>query len=98
MTPTMTSPCPGARTAAARVRRGVTQGLSSRSSRNYQLISPEFSLELPGFSPGKHLIHFLVLKMKDFRNFVLHNAFSFSTLNKFTQNLKSPISRIRKLQ
>ena len=35
------------------------------------MISPDFSLELTGFFPGKHLIHFLVLKMKDFRNFVL---------------------------
>ena len=38
------------------------------------VISPDFSLELTGFFPGKHLIHFLVLKMKDFRNFVLHNC------------------------
>ena len=38
------------------------------------MISPDFSLELTGFFPGKHLIHFLVLKMKDFRNFVLHNC------------------------
>ena len=44
------------------------------------VISPDFSLELTGFFPGKHLIHFLVLKMKDFRNFVLDNL----TLNKFT--------------
>ena len=36
-----------------------------------QVISPDFPLELTGFFPGKHLIHFLVLKMKDFRNFVL---------------------------
>ena len=34
-------------------------------------ISPDFSLELTGFFPGKHLIQFLVLKMKDFWNFVL---------------------------
>ena len=38
------------------------------------MISPGFSLELTGFFPGKHLIHFLVLKMKDFRNFVLDNC------------------------
>ena len=38
------------------------------------LISPDFSLELTGFFPGKHLIHFLVLKMKDFWNFVLDNC------------------------
>ena len=37
----------------------------------FSVISPDFSLELTGFFPGKHLIHFLVLKMKDFRNFVL---------------------------
>ena len=44
------------------------------------VIFPDFSLELTGFFPGKHSIHFLVLKMKDFRNFVLDNL----TLNKFT--------------
>ena len=33
-----------------------------------------FPLELTGFFPGKHFIHFLVLKIKDFRNFVLHNC------------------------
>ena len=38
------------------------------------VISPDFSLELTGFFPGKHLIHFLVLKMKDFCNFVLDNC------------------------
>ena len=38
------------------------------------VISPDFFLESTGFFPGKHLIHFLVLKMKDFRNFVLHNC------------------------
>ena len=38
------------------------------------VISPDFSLELTWFFPGKHLIHFLVLKMKNFRNFVLHNC------------------------
>ena len=37
-------------------------------------MSPDFPLELTGFSPGKHFIQFLVLKMKDFRNFVLHNC------------------------
>ena len=35
------------------------------------MISRDFFLELTGFFPGKPLIHFLVLKMKDFRNFVL---------------------------
>ena len=38
------------------------------------VISPDFSLKLTGFFPGKHLIHFLVLKMKDFRNFILDNC------------------------
>ena len=35
------------------------------------VISPDFSFELTGFFPGIHSIHFLVLKTKDFRNFVL---------------------------
>ena len=38
------------------------------------VISPDFYLELTGFFPGKHLIQFLVLKMKDLRNFVLDNC------------------------
>ena len=38
------------------------------------MISPDFPLELTGFFPGKHLIHFLVLKMNDFWNFVLYNC------------------------
>ena len=38
------------------------------------VISPDFSLELTGFFQRKHLIHFLVLMMKDFRNFVLDNC------------------------
>ena len=38
------------------------------------MISPDFPLELTGYFPGKHFIHFLVLKMKDFRNFVLDNC------------------------
>ena len=38
------------------------------------VIFPDFSLELTGFFPVKHLINFLVLKMKDFRNFVLDNC------------------------
>ena len=37
-------------------------------------MSPDFSLELTGFFPGKHLIHFLVLKMKDFWNIYLDNC------------------------
>ena len=38
------------------------------------VISPDFPLELTGFFSGRHLIHFLALKMKDFRNFVLHKC------------------------
>ena len=42
------------------------------------VISPgdisRFSLELTGFFSGEHLIHFLVLKMKDFWNFVQDNC------------------------
>ena len=37
------------------------------------VISPDFPLKLPGFFQGKHLAHFLMLKMKDFRDFVLDN-------------------------
>ena len=36
-------------------------------------MSPDFPLELTRFFPGKHLIPFLVLKVKDFWNFVLDN-------------------------
>ena len=39
-----------------------------------EVISPDFPLELTGFFQGKHLIQFLVLKMKDFRNFFLDNC------------------------
>ena len=38
------------------------------------MISPAFPLELTGFSPRKHFIHFLVLKIKQYGNFVLHNC------------------------
>ena len=38
------------------------------------VISPDFPLDLTGFFQGKHSIHFLVLKMKEFRKFVLHNC------------------------
>ena len=38
------------------------------------MISADFPLVLTRLFPGKHLIQFLVLKMKDFRNFVLHNC------------------------
>ena len=34
--------------------------------------------------PREALNHFLVLKMKDFQNFVLHNCILILTLNKFT--------------
>ena len=47
---------------------------NSRIDSTVQVISPDFPLELTGFFPGKHLIHFLVLKMKDFWNFVLDNC------------------------
>ena len=39
-----------------------------------QVIYPDFPLELTGIFLEKHLIHFLVLKMKDFWNFVLDNC------------------------
>ena len=39
-----------------------------------QVISPDFHLELHGLFLRKHLIHFLVLKMMDFWNFVLDNC------------------------
>ena len=38
------------------------------------MISPDFPLELTGFFPVKHIVHFLVLKMKNFQNFVPHNC------------------------
>ena len=38
------------------------------------MLSPDFPLYLTGFFPGKHLIHFLVLKIKDYGNFVLHSC------------------------
>ena len=46
-----------------------------------KVISPDLPLQLTGFFPGKHLIHFLVLKVKDFRN---DNCILDLTLNKFT--------------
>ena len=48
------------------------------------MISPDFLLALTGFFSGKHLIHFLVLKMKDFWNSFNITASSFLTMNKFT--------------
>ena len=51
---------------------GMWRG-SNASEWMQRVISPDFSLVSTGFFLGKHLIHFLVLKMKDFRNFVLHN-------------------------
>ena len=50
-------------------------------SEAHEVMSPDFSLESTGFFLGKHLIHFLVLKLKDFWNFVPHKCM---TLNKFT--------------
>ena len=44
-----------------------------RPRAKYGVISRDFFLEFTRFFPGKHLIHFLVLKMKDFRNFVIRN-------------------------
>ena len=38
------------------------------------VIYPEFFLDLTGFFPVKHLIQFLVIRMQDFRNIVLHNC------------------------
>ena len=38
------------------------------------MISSDFTLELTEFFSWKHLINILVLKMKDFRNFVLHKC------------------------
>ena len=48
-------------------------GAASELSRE-GVISPDFSIELTRFFPGKHLIHFLVFKMMDFRNIVLDNC------------------------
>ena len=42
-----------------------------RELRNISKFSPRIDRI---FFPGKHLIHFLVLKMKNFRNFVLDNC------------------------
>ena len=47
---------------------------------------PDLSLNLrhyysTGFSPRELLIQFLLLKVQDFRNFVLHTALSYLTLN-----------------
>ena len=38
------------------------------------MISPDFPLDLTEFFQGKYLIHFFVLKIKDFRNFVIYNC------------------------
>ena len=61
------------------------------------VIYPDFPLDLTGFFPGKHLTQFLANKMHDFRNFILHNC----DLNFDAEQvhlIKTPISRIRKLQ
>ena len=52
-----------------------------RPSEAHEVMSPGFSLESTEFFLGKHIIHFLVFKIKDFRDFVLHKCM---TLNKFT--------------
>ena len=50
------------------------------------VISPDFPLESTGFFPGKHFIHFLVLKMKDILKFVLHDCiFVFDTKQVYLQ-------------
>ena len=56
---------------ASFVRQPIKKGTGLRFP---DVISPDFPLELTEFFPGKHLIHFLVLKMKDFWNFVLDNC------------------------
>ena len=60
-------------------------------------ISPDFSLELTRLFPEKHLILFLVLMIKDFRNFVLHNCILVFDAEQVYLKLQVPISRIRKL-
>ena len=44
------------------------------------VIFPDFPLKSSGFFPGKHFNHFLLLKMKDFLDFVLHDGISNSGL------------------
>ena len=53
---------------------GFSHVVRRRRATETGVTSPDFPLELTVFFPGKHLFHFLVLKMKDFRNFVLHNC------------------------
>ena len=64
----------------------------------WHVISPDFPLKLTGYFPGKHLIQFLVLKMKDFRNFILDNCILVFDAEQVYLSFKPPISRIRKLQ
>ena len=59
-------------------RQGLThmrreQGPGQPQAPRRSVIYPEFPLDLTGFFSGKHLIHFLVNKMQDFQNFVLHH-------------------------
>ena len=73
---TLSTRAPGQK-GSRKVRAGTGRipGKTRPSAKGARLrISPDFPLELTGFFPGKHLIRFLVLKMKDFRNFVLHNC------------------------
>ena len=61
-------------------------------------IYPDFPLDLTGFFSGsssKHLIQFLVIKIQDFRNFVLHNCIVIFDAEQVTLRFKSPISSIR---
>ena len=51
-----------------------------------------FPLELTRFFLGKQLIHFLVLKIKDIRNFVLTNCILVLDAEQVYLNLKPPIS------
>ena len=48
------------------------------------VIFPDFPLESTGFFPWKHLIYFLVLKMKDFGILFCITEYWFLMLNKLT--------------
>ena len=62
------------------------------------VIYSDFPLDLTGFFYGKNLIKFLANKMQDFWNFVLHNCILNFYAEQVYLNLKSQMSRIRKLQ
>ena len=57
------------------------------------MIYTDFPLDLTGFSPGKHLIQYLVLKMHDVRNFVLHNWIL--SLDSETDYLKLQVAQVK---